>query len=208
MSVTRSTDPLVWVDCEMTGLDSNKDTILSISCYITDHLLELTEPEGYHAIISTPSSTLSAMSDWCIQTHTATGLVDACQSSSAISASQAASKLLTYIQRYVTEPRVALLAGNSVHADKMFLIREPWTPVLEWLHYRILDVSAIKEGVRRWGSESVLEGVPKKKLCHSADEDIRESLEEARYYMGLIRGLGGTDNGSVQIEGSKGRSST
>lgn len=196
MSLIRSTDPLVWIDCEMTGLDPTKDTILSISCYITNHLLELTEPKGYHAIISTPASSLSAMSDWCIKTHTATGLVAACQSSSAISASQAASELLTYIQRYITEPRVALLAGNSVHADKMFLMREPWTSVLEWLHYRILDVSAIKEAVRRWGSESVLEGAPRKKLCHSADEDIQESLEEARYYMGLIQGLGGSGSNS------------
>jgi oligoribonuclease (3'-5' exoribonuclease) len=136
------------------------------------------------------------MSEWCIETHTATGLVDACQSSSAISASQAAAELLTYIKRYINEPRVALLAGNSVHADKMFLMKDPWSPVLEWLHYRILDVSAMKEAVRRWGSESVLEGVPSKKLCHSADEDVRESLEEARYYMGLIQRLGGPSDGS------------
>lgn len=190
MSLSRSIDPLVWIDCEMTGLDSNKDTILSISCYITDHLLEPIEPKGYHAIISTPSSVLSTMSEWCVQTHTATGLVAACQSSSAMSASQAAKELLSYIQQHITEPRVALLAGNSVHADKMFLMKEPWTPVLHWLHYRILDVSAIKEAVRRWGDDGILEGVPKKKLCHSADEDIKESLEEARYYMGLIQGLG------------------
>lgn len=174
----------------MTGLDPNKDTILSISCYITDHLLELIEPKGYHAIILTPSSVLSSMSEWCINTHTATGLVAACQSPPAISASQAATELLTYIQQHITEPRVALLAGNSVHADKMFLMKEPWSPVLDWLHYRILDVSAIKEAVRRWGNESILERVPTKKLCHSADEDIRESLEEARYYMGLIQGIG------------------
>lgn len=190
MSITKSTDPLVWIDCEMTGLDPDNDIILSVSCYITDHQLELIEPKGYHATIATPASRLSSMSEWCINTHTATGLVDACQSSSAISASQAATELLEYIQRRVPEPRVALLAGNSVHADKMFLMRKPWTPVLEWLHYRILDVSAIKEAVRRWASQDVLDGVPKKKLTHSADEDIRESLEEAKYYMQLIQKLG------------------
>lgn len=190
MSTTRSTDPLVWIDCEMTGLDPDKDTILSISCYITDHQLELIEPKGYHAIISTSASALSQMGEWCIRTHTATGLVDACQSSSAISASQAATELLAYLQHQITKPRVALLAGNSVHADKMFLMRDPWAPVLQWLHYRILDVSAMKEAVRRWASQDVLDGVPRKKLTHSADEDIKESLEEARYYMGLIHKLG------------------
>lgn len=190
MSLTQSTDPLVWIDCEMTGLDPEEDSILSISCYITDHKLEVVEPHGYHAIISTPASILTNMSEWCIQTHTATGLVDACQSASAISPSQAATELLEYTKRHVPEPRVALLAGNSVHADKRFLMRQPWTPVLEWLHYRILDVSAIKEAVRRWGSQDVLDGVPKKKLTHTADEDIRESLEEARYYMQLIQRLG------------------
>jgi len=97
--------------------------------------------------------------------------------------------LLDYLKRYVREPRVALLAGNSVHADKSFLLREPWTPVVEWLHYRILDVSAIKEGVRRWCAESVLDGVPRKKLRHTAEEDVKESIEEARYYMKLFEGL-------------------
>lgn len=189
MSAGKSTDPLVWIDCEMTGLDPNNNSILSISCYITDYILELTEPNGYHAIISTPAAVLAKMGEWCIKTHTATGLVEACQSPSAIPASQAATELLGYIQRYVPESRVALLAGNSVHADKMFLMQQPWTPVLEWLHYRILDVSAIKEAVRRWGGKDILDGVPKKKLTHSADEDIRESLEEARYYMRLIQKL-------------------
>lgn len=186
MSLTRSTDPLVWIDCEMTGLDPTKDIILSISCYITDHVLSPVDPKGYHAVISTPSSILSNMNDWCIKTHTATGLVDACQSSSAIPASQAATGLLEYIKQHVPKERTALLAGNSVHADKMFLMKKPWSPVLGWLHYRILDVSAIKEAVRRWGNDDVLEGVPRKKLTHSADEDIKESLEEARYYMELF----------------------
>lgn len=190
MSVTRSTDPLVWIDCEMTGLDPTKDTILSISCYITNHLLELVEAKGYHATISTPASVLSSMNDWCIRIHTATGLVNACQSSSAISASRASAELLEYIKGHVSESRTALLAGNSVHADKMFLMQKPWTSVLEWLHYRILDVSAIKEAMRRWASQDILDGAPKKRLAHSADEDIRESLEEARYYMQLIQKLG------------------
>lgn len=174
----------------MTGLDPDKDSILSISCYITNHRLEPIESQGFHAIISTPLSVLSSMNNWCTETHTATGLVAACQSPSAISACQAAIGLIEYIKGHVPRPRVALLAGNSVHADKMFLMRAPWTPVLEWLHYRILDVSAIKEAVRRWSSNDVLKNAPRKKLTHSADEDIKESLEEARFYMGLFQQLG------------------
>jgi len=179
----------------MTGLDPTTDSILQISCYITDARLTLLDPTGYHATITTPPSTLLAMSPWCTATHTASGLVAACQSPSSIPAPHAAADLLSYIQRYVPAPRVALLAGNSVHADRMFLARDPWTPVVEWLHYRILDVSAIKEGVRRWCGEGVVGGVPRKKLCHTAGEDVRESIEEGRYYMGLFERLGRGEGG-------------
>ncbi|KAK5084545.1 Phosphatidylinositol 3,4,5-trisphosphate-dependent Rac exchanger 2 protein [Lithohypha guttulata] len=171
MALTPSTNPLVWIDCEMTGLDPNTDRILSISCYITDHELNLIDKKGYHTIVSTPKSVLDAMGEWCQRTHTANGLVEACLSSSAISAELASTQLL------------------AVHADKMFLMQQPWAPVLKHLHYRILDVSAIKEATRRWCNDDVLTGVPMKKLTHSADEDIRESIEEARYYMGLFRGF-------------------
>jgi len=82
-----------------------------------------------------------------------------------------------------------------VHADKMFLVREPWAPVVEWLHYRILDVSAIKEGVRRWCAEGVLRGAPAKKGAHTAGEDVRESIEEGRYYMELFEGMGNGSRG-------------
>lgn len=77
---------------------------------------------------------------------------------------------------------MAVLAGNSVHADKAFLAREPYAAVLDWLHYRILDVSAIKEAARRWGSEELLHAVPAKKEVHLAKDDILESIEEMRFY--------------------------
>lgn len=127
---------------------------------------------------------------WCTQTHTSTGLVAACLGPDAISADQAAGELLSYIRKYVATDRTALLAGNSVHADKTFLVKEPWDKVVEVLHYRIFDVSAVKEGVRRWCGEVVLREVPVKKLGHTAREDVLESLEEARYYMGLFERLG------------------
>lgn len=190
MALTPSTDPLVWIDCEMTGLDTQKDQILSISCFITSADLTLLDDKGYRAIIATPKSVLDAMGEWCQRTHTATGLVAACQSSNAISAEKASSELLAYIKQYVPKPRTALLAGNSVHADKMFLVLPPWTPIIEYLHYRILDVSAIKEGVRRWCSDETLRQAPIKKAVHSAEEDIRESLEEARFYMNMFSGFG------------------
>lgn len=97
---------------------------------------------------------------------------------------------MRYMQQYIPEKGRALLAGNSVHADKMFLMQKPWEAVLRWLGYRIFDVSAMKEMVRRWGSEEVLKGVPVKKGRHEARADIEESLEEARYYMKLLKGLG------------------
>lgn len=171
----------------MTGLNPESDTILSISCFITSHDLNFVEPKGYHAVISTSALVLNGMDEWCTQTHTASGLVAACQAPTAIPVSQASEEVLAYIKQYVPDQRIALLAGNSVHADKMFLVKEPWKPIIDHLHYRILDVSAIKEAARRWCSDSVLERVPVKKNTHTAREDILESLQEARFYMGLFK---------------------
>jgi len=180
MSATK--DLLVWIDCEMTGLDPTTDTILEIHCLITTPTLDLLDPAGYTATIHHPSSILSSMSPWCQTTHAATGLTPAVLASTT-TAEQAASGLLSYIRRFVPEPRTALLAGNTVHMDKMFLMREPYAPVIEYLHYRIFDVSAIKEAARRWCSEDVVVRVPVKKGGHRARDDILESIEEARYYM-------------------------
>lgn len=170
---------------QMTGLDPQRDTILSVACFVTDHLLVPLDQTGFEAIIHHDSLTLGNMNDWCINTHTASGLVDQCINS-AVTAEDAASNLLAYIKSHVTNKGTALLAGNSVHADKMFLMQLPWNQVLHWLHYRILDVSAIKEGVRRWCEDEVLQGVPRKALKHTAREDILESIEEARYYQRLF----------------------
>lgn len=171
----------------MTGLDSSKDTILSISCIITDYALNPLDAAGFDAIIHHDSTALAAMNPWCVEHHGASGLTAACIASTT-TATQAASDLLTYVKAHVPEKGKALLAGNSVHADRAFLSRGPWAEagVLAWLHYRILDVSAIKEAVRRWCSPAVLEQVPTKKNAHTAREDILESLEEAKFYKELI----------------------
>lgn len=168
-------------DNQMTGLDPETDQILQICCYITDNNLTLLDPEGFETIIHHPESTLTNMSQWCITTHGKTGLTKSVLQSTT-TPETAANDLLAYIRRYVPEPRTGLLAGNSVHADKAFLAKDPYRRVLEWLHYRILDVSGFKEGIRRWGSEEVLRSAPEKRLVHLAREDILESIEEMRFY--------------------------
>lgn len=169
----------------MTGLDPNKDTILSVACFVTNAFLDPLDHHGFEAFIHHDSHALANMNQWCIDTHTASGLVDQCVNSTT-TAEDAASDLLAYIKSHVSDKGTALLAGNSVHADKMFLMQSPWNQVLDWLHYRILDISAIKEGVRRWCQNDVLQGVPRKALKHTATEDILESIEEARYYQKLF----------------------
>jgi oligoribonuclease len=169
----------------MTGLDSTTDTILSIACFVTNATLDLLEPNGFEAVIQHDKAALDSMNEWCVRTHTASGLVSQCISSTT-TAEEASSALLSYIKAHVPDKGCALLAGNSVHADKMFFSKPPWNQILAWLHYRILDVSAIKEAARRWCTPDVLNGVPRKQLKHTAREDILESIEEARYYQGLF----------------------
>ena len=106
--------------------------------------------------------------------------------SSTTTPEEAAESLLAYIKKYVPERRSALLAGNSVHADKAFLRKEPYKKVNDYLSHRILDVSTIKEAARRWCAKEVVRGRPEKKLLHKAKDDILESIEEARYYKEAI----------------------
>lgn len=181
MPESRSTDPLVWIDCEMTGLDTSTDTIMSLACFVTDHELNLLDETGYEAVIGHGQSQMDAMGDWCRQHHGDSGLTQACLDSTT-TAEDAALELLRYVQRFVPERRRALLAGNTVHADKAFLSLEPWSKVVRHLHHRILDVSAIKEAARRWAPEEVLKKSPQKAGRHEAKADILESIAEAKYY--------------------------
>lgn len=165
----------------MTGLDPETDHILQISCFITDADLNLLEPNGCHVTIHQPQYILSSMGAWCTSTHGQSGLTAAVLASTT-TPSEAATALLTYIQRYIPQSRKALLAGNSVHADRAFLAREPYKKVMEWLHYRILDVSSVKEAVRRWAADEVLRDAPDKKGVHLAKDDILESIAEMKFY--------------------------
>ncbi|OGE57595.1 hypothetical protein PENARI_c001G04280 [Penicillium arizonense] len=187
MSLARSKDPLVWIDCEMTGLDAETDQIIQICCFITDHNLNLLDTTPFETTIHAPDTTLMNMSKWCIDTHERTGLTAAVRASTT-TATAAADALLAYITAHVPTPRTALLAGNSVHADKAFLVKGPYARVLEHLHYRILDVSSLKEAARRWASDEFLAEVPLKKGVHLAKDDILESIEEMRFYRDRLFG--------------------
>lgn len=169
----------------MTGLNLEKDTIMSLACFITDHDLNFLDEKGYEAIIHHTQAQMDAMGEWCTKHHGDSGLTQACLESST-NAETAAEELYEYIKQYVPERRKGLLAGNTVHADKAFLIKEPWTKVMRHLHHRILDVSAIKEAARRWASDDVLKKSPQKAGKHEAKADILESIEEARYYRNVF----------------------
>ncbi|GAB1728030.1 hypothetical protein NU195Hw_g5770t1 [Hortaea werneckii] len=181
MPESRSNAPLVWIDCEMTGLDLSKDTIMSLACFITDAQLNLLDDTGYECILQHSQEQLDAMGEWCQNHHGASGLTQACLNSTT-TAETAATELLEYIQKFIPDRKQGLLAGNTVHADKAFLVQEPWRKVIRHLHHRILDVSAIKEAARRWAPEDALKKSPQKKGKHEAKADILESIEEARYY--------------------------
>lgn len=170
---------------QMTGLDPERETILSISCFITDAQLNNLDADGWEATIHHEKLALDKMNDWCISTHGKSGLTAAAIASTT-TPHEAAEGLLEYIKLLVPEKGKALLAGNSVHCDKEFLKKQPYNMVLDHLHYRILDVSSIKEAVRRWAPERILNLVPKKKGLHQAREDILESIEEARFYRDMI----------------------
>ena len=165
----------------MTGLNPGHDTIISISCFVTNANLDLLDDQGFDVIIHHEEATLSKMDPWCVKTHGDSGLT-AAAIASRTSAQQAADALLEYIQKYVPERRKALLAGNSVHFDKRFLVEYPYAKAMDHLHYRIFDVTAIKEAAMRWAPEKVLAKVPPKAGLHQAREDVLESIEEARFY--------------------------
>lgn len=185
MPETVSREPLVWIDCEMTGLDYDNDSILSLACFVTDYDLNLLDEDGFEAVIHHSKERLDQMDDWCTSHHAASGLT-AAAIASVTTADDAAAGLLEYVKTYAPDRRRALLAGNTVHADAAFLRKPPYNQVIRHLHHRILDVSAIKEAARRWVPEEILKKSPQKKGAHEARLDILESIAEARYYRDVI----------------------
>jgi oligoribonuclease len=169
----------------MTGLDVDKDVIIEIFCIVTNGNLDTLDEQGWGAVIHQSKETMNKMDEWCTQTHGENGLTAAVLASN-ITAERAADELLEYIKKFVPQPKRALLAGNSVHCDKAFLRKPPWSKVNDHFGHRILDVSTLKECARRWATVDILDGVPKKKRLHQAREDILESIAEARYYKEAI----------------------
>lgn len=168
----------------MTGLNPDSDAVIEIFCLITNDQLELVDEAGWGTVIHQTKERMDLMDEWCTRTHGNSGLTAAVIASQ-VTPDQAANELLEYIQSYVPKKRVALLAGNSVHADRAFLRKEPFAKILDHLHYRILDVSSIKEATWRW-CPAVASKAPAKKGLHTAKDDILESINEARYYRSTI----------------------
>lgn len=174
-------DMIVWVDCEMTGLDISIDEICEIAVVVTDSELNEVDP-GLQLVVKPSDSAMANMGEFVTKMHTDSGLLS--EIPGGISITEAEAQVLDYIKQWVLEARTAPLAGNSIGTDRMFLNRQ--TPELDsYLHYRNIDVSSIKELTRRWYPRVYFQ-LPKKTGNHRALADIRESIQELRYYRSTV----------------------
>ena len=173
---------LAWMDLEMTGLEPDQDTILEIATLITDDNLELIA-EGPDLIIHVDEEDLTGMEEVVVKMHTKSGLLEAVRDST-VTLAEAGVQTLAFLQQHIEKPRTVPLCGNSIGTDRRFLAKH-LTEIEEFLHYRSVDVSTVKELARRWNPE-VLESAPKKATGHRAMDDIRESLEELRHYRAAL----------------------
>jgi len=174
-------DFIVWVDCEMTGLQVEIDEICEIAVVVTDS--ELTPAhEGLQLVIKPSDGAMANMGEFVTQMHTESGLLE--EIPAGISIQEAQAKVLDYIKQWVETERSAPLAGNSIGTDRMFLNRQ--MPELDsYLHYRNIDVSSLKELSRRWYPRTYFQ-MPKKTGNHRALADILESIKELNYYRKAI----------------------
>jgi oligoribonuclease len=169
---------LVWIDCEMTGLDLRRDALIEIACLVTDGDLNVLG-DGVDIVIHADDSALAAMPDVVREMHDRSGLTEAVRRST-VELADAEQQVLAYVREHVPDPRTAPLAGNSIATDRGFLTRD--MPELDGhLHYRMVDVSSIKELCRRWFPR-VFYAKPEKGLTHRALADIEESIRELDYY--------------------------
>jgi oligoribonuclease len=171
-------EELVWIDCEMTGLDLGKDRLIEIAALVTDGDLNVLR-DGVDVVIRTDEDALSGMIDVVTQMHTRSGLIDEVRSST-IDLPQAEAMVLDYVKAHVPQAKTVPLAGNSIATDRGFIARD--MPALDdYLHYRMVDVSSIKELCRRWYPR-IYYGQPEKGLTHRALADIHESIRELQFY--------------------------
>ena len=170
-------DRMVWIDCEMTGLSLRHDALIEVAALVTDSELNVLG-DGVDIVIKPPAEALETMPEVVRAMHTASGLLD--ELPGGTTPAEAEQAVLEYVRQYVKEPRKAPLCGNSVGTDRGFLAR--YMPALEQhLHYRIIDVSSVKELSRRWYPRAYF-NAPRKNGNHRALADIRESIAELRYY--------------------------
>ncbi|MGD9960574.1 MAG: oligoribonuclease [Nocardioides sp.] len=168
---------LVWIDCEMTGLDLEADALIEVAALVTDFDLNVLG-DGIDLIIKPPAQALEQMGDFVRNMHVESGLLDELEHG--IAMKDAEEQVLAYVQEHCPDGSRPPLAGNTVATDRSFLLRD--MPVLEsFLHYRIVDVSSIKELSRRWFPRAYFQA-PAKQGNHRALADIQESIEELRYY--------------------------
>ena len=171
------TDRLVWIDCEMTGLDLARDALVEIACIVTDGQLNVVD-DGIDVIIKPPAEALDHMPEVVREMHTSSGLLSELPSGMTLGEAQDA--VLEYVRQHVREPKKVPLCGNSIATDRSFLARD--MPELDgFLHYRMVDVSSIKELARRWYPRAYFASPPKHG-GHRALADILESIRELRYY--------------------------
>jgi len=174
-------DKVVWIDCEMTGLDLGADALVEVAALVTDFELDVIG-DGVDLAIKPPDQAVEQMPEVVRDMHTASGLLD--ELPSGLTLDEAEQQVLAYIREHVPEAGKAPLAGNSVATDRAFLARD-MAELEAWLHYRIIDVSSIKELSRRWFPKAY-HSAPQKTGGHRALADIRESIEELRYYRAAV----------------------
>jgi oligoribonuclease len=173
-------DRLIWLDLEMSGLEPERHTILEIGTIVTDSQLNI-EAEGPSLAIAHTDAVLAAMDPWCIEQHGKSGLTERCRKSH-LTMGQAEEQILAFLRPYCKE-KTSPLCGNSIGQDRRFLAK--YMPKLnDFFHYRNIDVSTLKELVQRWYPAAL--HAPQKKKTHHVLEDIRESIEELRYYRKTI----------------------
>jgi oligoribonuclease len=174
-------DRLVWIDCEMTGLDLVSDALIEIACLVTDAGLNLLD-EGIDLVIKPPAEAIDQMADVVREMHTSSRLLG--ELAGGVTLAEAQDQVLSYVREHISEVRKVPLCGNSIATDRSFIARD--MPELDsFLHYRMVDVSSIKELARRWYPR-VYFASPPKHGGHRALADIKESIQELRYYRETI----------------------
>jgi oligoribonuclease len=174
-------DRIVWIDCEMTGLDFKNDLLVEIACVITNAQLEQVT-QGLNIVIQAPAERLETMDPFVVNMHTESGLLPEIPNGVTLEAAE--EMLFDYITSHIPEASKAPLAGSSVHVDRIFLQRD-MPRVDSYLHYRIIDVSSIKELARRWYPKAYFASPPKTGN-HRALGDILDSINELKYYRDVV----------------------